>query len=90
LVYEKNANFFAENCRKSPKVAIITSTPAFCTTATAGIRIVLFPVVVKAQKNMVALNNVLPEFQRRQQKMMDSKLPLDERKRSPSRWMRAG
>jgi hypothetical protein len=27
LVFEKNANFFAENCRKSPKIIIITSTP---------------------------------------------------------------
>jgi hypothetical protein len=27
LDFEKNANFFAENCRKSPKVVIITSTP---------------------------------------------------------------
>jgi hypothetical protein len=27
LVFEKNANFFAENCRKSPKIVIITSTP---------------------------------------------------------------
>jgi hypothetical protein len=26
LVFEKNAKFFAENCRKSPKIAIITST----------------------------------------------------------------
>jgi hypothetical protein len=28
LVFEKNANFFAENCRKSQKIVIITSTPA--------------------------------------------------------------
>jgi hypothetical protein len=27
LVFEKNAKFFAENCRKSQKIAIITSTP---------------------------------------------------------------
>jgi hypothetical protein len=27
LVYEKNANFFAEICQKSPKIVIITSTP---------------------------------------------------------------
>jgi hypothetical protein len=27
LVFEKNANFFAENCRKSQKIGIITSTP---------------------------------------------------------------
>jgi hypothetical protein len=27
LVFEKNANYFAENCRKSPKIMIITSTP---------------------------------------------------------------
>jgi hypothetical protein len=26
-VLEKDANFFAENCRKSPKIVIITSTP---------------------------------------------------------------
>jgi hypothetical protein len=25
LVFEKNANFFAENCRKSQKIVIITS-----------------------------------------------------------------
>jgi hypothetical protein len=29
LVYEKNANFFAENCLKSQKIVIITSTPGF-------------------------------------------------------------
>jgi hypothetical protein len=28
LVFEKNAIFFAENCRKSQKIVIITSTPA--------------------------------------------------------------
>jgi hypothetical protein len=28
LVFEKNANFFAKNCRKSQKIVIITSTPA--------------------------------------------------------------
>jgi hypothetical protein len=27
LVFEKSANFFAENCRKSQKIVIITSTP---------------------------------------------------------------
>jgi hypothetical protein len=27
LVFGKNANFFAENCRKSQKIVIITSTP---------------------------------------------------------------
>jgi hypothetical protein len=27
LVFEKNVNFFAENCRKSQKIVIITSTP---------------------------------------------------------------
>jgi hypothetical protein len=27
LVFEKNANFFAKNCRKSKKIVIITSTP---------------------------------------------------------------
>jgi hypothetical protein len=27
LDVEKNANFFAENCRKSQKIVIITSTP---------------------------------------------------------------
>jgi hypothetical protein len=27
LVFEKNAYFFAENCRKSQKIVIITSTP---------------------------------------------------------------
>jgi hypothetical protein len=27
LVFEKNANYFAENCRKSQKIVIITSTP---------------------------------------------------------------
>jgi hypothetical protein len=27
LVFEKNANFFAENGRKSQKIVIITSTP---------------------------------------------------------------
>jgi hypothetical protein len=27
LVFEKNANFCAENCLKSPKIVIITSTP---------------------------------------------------------------
>jgi hypothetical protein len=27
LVFEKNANIYAENCRKSQKIVIITSTP---------------------------------------------------------------
>jgi hypothetical protein len=27
LVFEKKANFFKENCRKSQKIVIITSTP---------------------------------------------------------------
>jgi hypothetical protein len=27
LVFEKNANFFAEKCQNSPKIVIITSTP---------------------------------------------------------------
>jgi hypothetical protein len=27
LVFEKDANFFAENCQKSQKIVIITSTP---------------------------------------------------------------
>jgi hypothetical protein len=27
LVFEKNANFFAENCQKSQKIVIITSNP---------------------------------------------------------------
>jgi hypothetical protein len=27
LVFEKNTNFFAENCQKSLKIVIITSTP---------------------------------------------------------------
>jgi hypothetical protein len=27
LVFDKNANFFAENWEKSPKIVIITSTP---------------------------------------------------------------
>jgi hypothetical protein len=26
-IFEKNANFFAENCRKAQKIMIITSTP---------------------------------------------------------------
>jgi hypothetical protein len=29
LVFEKNANFFADNCQKSQKIMIITSTPDF-------------------------------------------------------------
>jgi hypothetical protein len=29
LGFEKNANFFAENCRKSQKIVIITSTPGW-------------------------------------------------------------
>ena len=41
-------------------------------------RTVLFPVVIKAQKNMVALNNVLPEYQRRQMETMDSNLSVEE------------
>jgi predicted dinucleotide-binding enzyme len=27
LVFDKNANFFAENCQKSQKIVIVTSTP---------------------------------------------------------------
>jgi hypothetical protein len=29
LVFEKNANYFAENCQKSQKIVIITSTPVY-------------------------------------------------------------
>jgi hypothetical protein len=29
LVFEKNANFFAENCQKSQKIVIITSVPVY-------------------------------------------------------------
>jgi hypothetical protein len=29
LVFEKNANFFAQNCQKSQKIVIITSTPVY-------------------------------------------------------------
>jgi predicted dinucleotide-binding enzyme len=35
LVFEKNANFFAENCQKLQKIVIITSTPDSTTTTTA-------------------------------------------------------
>jgi hypothetical protein len=27
LAFEKNANFFAKNCQKSPKIVMLTSTP---------------------------------------------------------------
>jgi hypothetical protein len=30
LVFKRNANFFAENCEKSQKIVIITSTPGSC------------------------------------------------------------
>jgi hypothetical protein len=30
LVFDKNANFFAENCQKSQKIVIITSVPRLC------------------------------------------------------------
>jgi hypothetical protein len=30
LVFEKNAIYFAENCLKSQKIVIITSTPDIC------------------------------------------------------------
>jgi hypothetical protein len=37
LVFGKNANFFAENCQKSKKIVIITSTPDIkCTISTNG------------------------------------------------------
>jgi hypothetical protein len=43
LVFEKNANFFAENCQKSQTIVIITSTPektfAKWTPGDAGIRL---------------------------------------------------
>jgi hypothetical protein len=32
LFFEKNANFFAENCQKSQKIVIITSTPGLSET----------------------------------------------------------
>jgi hypothetical protein len=32
LVFEKNANFFAENLQKSQKIVIITSTPGLAQT----------------------------------------------------------
>jgi hypothetical protein len=36
LVFEKNANFFAENCRKSQKIVIITSTQDLIQALKAG------------------------------------------------------
>jgi hypothetical protein len=36
LVFEKNANFFAENWEKSPKIVIITSTPGHTAANTDG------------------------------------------------------
>jgi hypothetical protein len=37
LVFEKNANFFAENWRKSQKIEIITSTPNWANFRTLGV-----------------------------------------------------
>jgi hypothetical protein len=34
LVFEKNANIFAKNCRKSQKIVIITSTPGWLISTT--------------------------------------------------------
>jgi hypothetical protein len=45
LVFEKNANFFAENCRKLQKIVIITSTPGMaikCLIILINIRISLY------------------------------------------------
>jgi hypothetical protein len=39
LVFEKIANFFAENCRKSPKIVIITSTPDWASFRAMGDRL---------------------------------------------------
>jgi hypothetical protein len=52
LVFEKNANFIAENCQKSPKIVIITSTPG----PEVDVRISLhfLPNKIRAQTN----NNV--------------------------------
>jgi hypothetical protein len=36
LVFEKNANFFAKNCRKSQKIVIITSTPGMAVASPLG------------------------------------------------------
>ena len=52
----------------------------FIISATFAIRVILFPVVVKAQKNMIALNHVLPEFQRRQAQTLDPNLTKEESK----------
>jgi hypothetical protein len=48
LVFEKNANFFAENCQKSPKIVIITSTPG-CANFSPGV-IVYFGHLLEVKK----------------------------------------
>jgi hypothetical protein len=40
LVFEKNANFFAENCQKSQKIVIITSTPDWANIRHLGIGLI--------------------------------------------------
>jgi hypothetical protein len=37
LVFEKNANFFAEICQKSQKIVIITSTPGVIISVTRSV-----------------------------------------------------
>jgi hypothetical protein len=39
LVFDKNANFFAENCQKSQKIVIITSTPDWANFRLSGKRL---------------------------------------------------
>ena len=47
--------------------------------ATACLRVVMFPIVVKAQKNMVALNQVMPEHQKLQMEPLRPHLSPDQR-----------
>lgn len=39
---------------------------------------VIFPVVVAAQRNMIKMHNATPELQKRQVKLMDPKIPHEE------------
>jgi hypothetical protein len=56
LLFEKNGNFFAENCRESQKIVIITSTTGFESSSTETFeRVATHDVNTNFQKMTAAL-----------------------------------
>jgi hypothetical protein len=57
LVFEKNTNFYVENCRKSQKIVIITSTPACRLFSVCQGSVTLIDIVA-----VITAQNIINEF----------------------------